>query len=169
MRTKSVFAFLFRGYCEELWWWEITVVARKVFFVFVAVSFATSTGMQLLLMQMIAILSLYFQMTYQPWGTAGLNRLETWSSLFVLSALSFSLMLYLEGLGQSGRYVASLGVLISLWGFIGLFVVYIWREMHATKLNAVIARTTSPIFVIVVLRSQVKCRIPNNLLSGKLK
>jgi hypothetical protein len=130
LRTQAVFAFLYKGYREQLWWWEITVLARKVVFIFVAIFFATSTSMQLLLLTMTAMASVVLQITYNPWETAELNWLEKWSSFCVLAAMTFSLMLYQEGLGQFGRYVASFMVLGSIWSFIGLFVFFIQKEVR---------------------------------------
>jgi hypothetical protein len=157
-RTRAVFAFLYKGYREQLWWWEVTVVARKVIFVFVTVFFATSTAMQLQLMMMTALVSMYLQVTYNPWETEDLNWLEKWSSICVLGAMNFSVILQLEGLGQFGKIVSSFFILIFLWGFIGLFAVFIAKEiriMVAQKLG----NTESDIEVSEVSSSKLQNQI----------
>lgn len=130
-RVTGMLGFLFVGYSPKVWWWEAVVLGRKVCFVLVSVFFATNTAQQILLMTMLATISRAVEKNYPAWEDERFNSLEEWSSGFLLMAMFSTLMLYQEGSTPVIYTAASFAVLLSLWGFVAIFVYHSYQTVKS--------------------------------------
>ena len=97
VRVKSIFGFLFNGYRYSTYYWEIIILYRKVFLVFVLVFLSlVSIEVQALVALLIMTVSLVFHMKNAPFETRNLNKLET-KSIIAASITIYCGLYYLSG------------------------------------------------------------------------
>ncbi|CDW87963.1 UNKNOWN [Stylonychia lemnae] len=80
LHIREKYGFLYRGYKQEFYFWEIVIMYRKIAIIFVSV-FIGSVGImaQALLMFTLIIWSLMINTKFQPFSTRQLNDLESLS------------------------------------------------------------------------------------------
>lgn len=83
---------LTRGYRPSVWWWESTVVGRKVAFAAISV-FVTDEQLQTFMGAMLLMALLCLHMRYQPFNDAQMNNAES-AALVSLYVTTLSGMLY---------------------------------------------------------------------------
>ncbi|ANQ07256.1 Uncharacterized protein PCOAH_00018070 [Plasmodium coatneyi] len=103
--VRIKYGFLHNGYLPNMWYWEIIVFARKIFFLFITTvvlfpSDETNTS-KLLLITFVAIFSLCVHFIFQPFDKRNfftLNKLENtslfiWTSTIVVTSILLSINL----------------------------------------------------------------------------
>lgn len=71
------YLFLFDGYKNTRWFWEIIVVFRKVFLIGIAVFFAGDPQVQTLLATILVVMALVLQLYFKPYEDAEVDSMET--------------------------------------------------------------------------------------------
>eukprot|EP00455_Lapot_gusevi_P014332 TRINITY_DN17119_c0_g1_i5.p1 TRINITY_DN17119_c0_g1~~TRINITY_DN17119_c0_g1_i5.p1 ORF type:complete len:634 (+),score=97.92 TRINITY_DN17119_c0_g1_i5:441-2342(+) len=130
-RVMYKYAFLYRGYGEKWYFWEVVVILRKVLLVLISVFFSSDIKLQSSLALLLVTLCLMLQLFANPFVLPILNYLEL--SFLWTAFLTFFLGQYLfdNSLSRDSRILVSV-ILVgtNIFFFFGgffLFLVYVRR------------------------------------------
>ena len=123
---KEMYGFLYNGYRASTYFWEVVIMYRKIFIIFISVFLETYGAMsQALMVFMFLIVSLSMNMKYRPFLLPALNSLEDLS--LVTSTVSIYAGLYFLGLSATlgeGMKVFLFFVILAANLFFLLFWIY---------------------------------------------
>ena len=89
--------FLFNGFREKRYYWEVILISRKVLIIGSAVFLSTiSPETQVLVNMFILTMSILIHLKYHPYYTPVLNKMETYS-LVVTIITMYAGMFYVTG------------------------------------------------------------------------
>jgi len=127
--TQRRFGFLFVGYQLEFWWWEITVMVRKLAMVCITVFSAGSEYFQLVFTAMVAGIGTVAQLSFKPYDNVVVNNFE----FIALSTNSITLMGGLVFHGGPSKVVSEFTTVI-LMGF-NIVVVLFFIVLFVTHVH----------------------------------
>ncbi len=122
-RVQLKYAFLFAGYKDDRYYWEVVIMARKVVLVTVAVFFSDVIHIQALLVILLVVMAIISHLIFQPFKIPRMNRMESLSLGCSFCIFFFGQFLFVET-GGSTDLRQAVSVLISL-AFFTFFFVYI--------------------------------------------
>ena len=156
LRNRVRYGFLYKGYRESAYFWEVVVMARKVLLAFISV-FLQSAGImvQALLVQALVVLFILLTSKVRPFTSPGLNFLEI-LSLAVLSLTVYAGLFFLAEedasspafhyrkdftLSPASKWLLFLLILVS-----NLFFFIVWLHSLIGALAATLVRQCPALF-----------------------
>jgi hypothetical protein len=137
--ARLQYGILYDGYRDEFWWWETTVVGRKIFIIVIG---AFLNGPQQILTVLLCVAVLMFLTAFfQPFVNKQLLRLELMSLSLCFFTFWVGSMLVTDpygGEGSGGALMFGLAAwsvaVLNVMGVVGLFYVFatsFWKEKGA--------------------------------------
>jgi hypothetical protein len=135
-KTRLQYGILYDGYRDKFWWWEMTVVGRKIVIILIG---AYIKGTQQILTILLGLAILMFMTAFfQPFVNERLLRLELMSLLLCFFTFWVGCMLVTDPHSGEGKFVFGLAAwsvaVLNVMGAIWLFYVFatsFWKEKGA--------------------------------------
>ena len=145
-RIKLQFGFLYDGYEEKYYYWELWVMMRKVLIIFVSVFLSEiGTATQSLGATSITFFALYVHLRAMPYEEDVLDNLEQYSLLTSLFTLYCGLFFFQDEIDVYGKYGLIGMIFIGNFCFLYMFVKLILIELKQ-KASDALTKTKSKIF-----------------------
>jgi len=107
LRTKIKYSFLYKGYTNDLFFWEFCILYRKILVVCISVFLTTiSLSVQALTMLAVILVSLYAQQYFHPFNSHSFNILELRSLFASLLTLYGGLFFYSKAMSTAYTDIA---------------------------------------------------------------
>jgi len=121
-KTNLRYGFLYKGYQEKQYYWELIILYRKVVIIFVSVFFVSlDKVVQGLVVYLVILISLYVQNRNMPYSHSKLNQMESRSLVVALVTIKCGLF----SLSESNSTIASV-LLFAIMGLVNIWFLTYW-------------------------------------------
>ena len=121
--VMSSWSFLFKGYREEIYFWEPVVILRLVFFGMTSILFQDVVELQADIGLGILVISLVMQFVFKPYATKGLNTIEETSIVASWFTLFGGSLLFSSETSSDVKVLVTLSIVVINLAFL-IFLVY---------------------------------------------
>jgi hypothetical protein len=128
LETKLKYGFLYNGFTPKAYYWEFVIMYRKIFIICCSVFLSEVVMTQALTVMIFLLLSIHFQMRYQPYNSPELNQMELRSILVASATIYCGLYFLANQIGEEWKLVLFCVIL-------GLNVYFLFSWLKATSLQ----------------------------------
>jgi predicted outer membrane repeat protein len=139
VETKLKYGFLYNGFTPKAYYWEFVIMYRKIFIICCSVFLGEVVLTQALTVMIFLLLSLHFQMRYQPYNTPELNQMEL-RSILVSSVTIYSGLYFLANqIGEGWKLVLFCVILV-----VNVYFLLSWLKATSLQFIEVLYKKSRP-------------------------
>jgi len=129
-RVKKKYSFLFKGYEQRWYFWEMVVVFRKVALVIIAVFFAFNTQLQAIMAVLLVSAALMAHVFARPYENSTMDWMEFFSLINSFATFWAGQLLFVDGLDNGSKVFISVIIVVLNFGFFAVAAMVITKEFH---------------------------------------